>query len=149
MDTVSHGLWSYLILFRQSRRRWAFFIGMLPDLITFVPHLLVEHFAGGQAIFDALYRLTHSLVIFSVLFAVISLITRSVPWIAGAWGLHIIFDIFTHPKEHYPTPFLYPFESPFLLALDYRVPWFYAANYFTIVCVFITLTLIEKVKARK
>lgn len=144
MDTVAHGMWSFLVFFKHRRRRWAFAIGVLPDLITFIPHLFIEHFSGGQALFDTLYRMTHSLVVFALVFAGVALCTRTIPWIAGAWGLHIVFDIFTHPKEYYPTPFLYPFESPFLFALDYRAPWFYAANYVTIAGVFLGLLLINK-----
>jgi len=66
-------------------------------------------------------------------------VMRSIPWIAGAWGIHIVFDIFTHPQSYYATPFLYPFASPFLFALDYRAWWFYVINYTAILGVFLTL----------
>lgn len=144
MDTVSHGLWPYLFFYNHKRRLWALVIGMLPDVVAFVPHFLVEHFSGGQVLFDAVYRLTHSLIIFAFVFCLIFVITRSVPWIAGAWGLHIIFDIFTHPASYYPTPYLYPFDSPFLFALDFRQPWFYVVNYTVLLCACLILFVIHK-----
>lgn len=144
MDTVAHGLWPYLIFYKNRRRVWALVIGMLPDVIAFVPHVFVEHFSGEQVMFDALYRVTHSLVVFTLVFCLIAFVIRSVPWIAGAWGLHIVFDIFTHPGSYYPTPYLYPFDSPFWFALDYRWPWFYAINYAVILGVFLMLFIIQK-----
>lgn len=149
MDTVSHGLWSYLIFYKNPRCMWALAIGMLPDIIAFVPHFFVEHFTGGQIIFDTVYRLTHSLVIFAIVFCLIALGIRSVPWVAGAWAVHIFVDIFTHPQTYYPTPFLYPFDSPFWFAFDYRLPWFYAINYALLLGVFLMLFWINKYHNRK
>ena len=139
MDTISHGLWPYLIFYKNRRRLWALVIGMLPDIVAFVPHFFVEHFWGGQVIFDTLYRVTHSLVIFMVTFSLIAIAIRSVPWIASAWGLHIVIDIFTHPQAYYPTPYLFPFDSPFWFALDYRLPWFYAINYALLLGMFLLI----------
>lgn len=144
MDTVSHGLWPYLIFYRNQKRMWALVIGMLPDIIAFVPHFFVEHFWGKQVIFDTLYRITHSLVIFVVVFFLIALVIRSLPWVAGAWGIHIVIDIFTHPQAYYPTPFLFPFDSPFWFALDYRLPWFYAINYTMLSGTFLILFAVNK-----
>jgi len=149
MDTVAHGLWSYLIFSKNRRCFWALVIGMLPDIVAFVPHFFVEHFSGGQAIFDALYRVTHSLVIFMVVFCFIAFVIRSVPWVASAWGIHIVVDIFTHPQSYYPTPYLYPFDSPFWFALDYRSSWFYAINYATLLGVFLTLFIIDRYYNRR
>src|SRR5437667_10605169 len=36
------------------------------------------------------------------------------PWVLGAWALHIVCDIFTHPLWAYPTPYLWPITTDFV-----------------------------------
>lgn len=70
MDTLAHAGWSYLLFRRLADWKWVIAFGVLPDLVSFGPHLLVgEHAAGGQALFDRMYRIVHSLVVWSVVFA--------------------------------------------------------------------------------
>ena len=110
----------------------AVWFGVMPDVISFLPHLVVEHFSGGQSLFDATYRVTHSLVVFGLVGSAVGLIMWRMPWFMVPWGLHVVIDIFTHPETYYATPYLYPFESPYLGAVDYRAPWFLVTNWVVI-----------------
>jgi hypothetical protein len=130
LDTVAHGLWSYLVSGRLLRWPLAVGFGVLPDVMTFLPHLLLgEHSAGGQVIFDHLYGVFHSVpVVVSVFLLVAAARSRAV-WEMGTWLIHIVFDVLTHPETFYPTPFLYPFLSPILGVVDYRFSQFIVINY--------------------
>ncbi|MCX6780078.1 MAG: hypothetical protein NT034_02775 [Candidatus Magasanikbacteria bacterium] len=59
----------------------------------------------------SLYNITHSLVIFAAIFAVVWMVRRKPFLPMLAWGLHILFDIPTHSTDFFPTPFLWPFSS--------------------------------------
>ena len=135
MDTIAHGIWTYIIYFAHPKKWWAVLIGIAPDVISFVPYFIIDYLLGFsvQATFDLVYQYTHSLVIFAIVFIGIALFTRSAPLIFGAWGIHIVFDMFTHPMAYYPTPYLFPFNSPELLAFDYRTWGFLVVNYVLII----------------
>jgi len=65
------------------------------------------------------YSVTHSLVVFLVAFALLWVVFRKPIWEAFAWGLHILFDMFTHSYRFFPTPFRWPIS-------DFKVngwPW--------------------------
>lgn len=127
MDIVSHGLWGALGFGRRSRASfwWAFFFGIAPDLFSFGIFLvlaffgLAEHpdWSSGQhpdpaqipAYVHSAYNVTHSLIIFSIVFGVVWLTRKKPLYILSAWGLHILMDIPTHSHEFFPTPFLWPF----------------------------------------
>jgi hypothetical protein len=136
MDIFAHSLWSLIVFFRHPLKWWAVFLGVFPDIATFLPHFIVDHmFKGGQSTFNLVYQYTHSIPIFLVVVGVTFLLFKKKAIVFGAWGLHIILDIFTHPKEYYATPYLYPFNSPFLFAFDYRSISFLVVNYLLIVSV--------------
>jgi hypothetical protein len=139
MDIVAHALWSYIIFYKHPKRWLAVLFGVLPDIVTFLPHLFSEHFSGRQAIFDFIYQYTHSLFLFFIIFGLFWSFFGARSLFGAAWGVHIVFDIFTHPTSYYPTPFLFPFVSPEVLAFDYRGFGFLIVNYFFII---LTITLI-------
>ena len=87
------------------------------------------------------YNITHSLVIWAAAFAVLWFLFRRRAWIFGAWGLHILCDIPTHSTRYFPTPFLWPFPTPYLDGIPWSTPWFMAANYASIaVCLAVILS---------
>jgi membrane-bound metal-dependent hydrolase YbcI (DUF457 family) len=137
MDILSHGLWGGIALGRRSRRSfWAAFgFGVAPDLCSFglvFADGLITHgldFFNGlghppdaaaiPAYVYTLYNLTHSLVVFAAVFALVWALRGRPLWALGAWGLHIAVDIFTHSAAFFPTPFLWPLSD---LRVD-GVPW--------------------------
>lgn len=135
MDVISHGLWGGVAFGRKNKKDfwWSFLFGVMPDLLSFGILMVATTLGlsprpdwGGHPrsvnIPDyvySLYNITHSLVVFAVVFAIVYLIRRKPFLPMLAWGLHILFDIPTHSTEFFPTPFLWPFSS---FKVD-GVPW--------------------------
>ncbi len=67
-----------------------------------------------------LYQISHSLVIFSVVFLVVWTIRRRPYYEMLGWLLHILIDIPSHSANFYPTPFLWPISDFKFL---YGVSW--------------------------
>lgn len=126
MDILSHGLWGGVILGRKNRRDfcWAFGFGIAPDLFSFgiFTGLTILGLASSPdwsagsptdemipAFVHTLYGLTHSLIIFALVFGLVWLVRKNPFLPLLAWGFHIALDIPTHSMEFFPTPFLWPF----------------------------------------
>lgn len=141
MDTLSHGLWGYVLAHRWQFAWTAFFFGVLPDLIAFVPHFL---FADHLGVFDgsiaaytlAAYNVTHSFVVFAAVFVGVWVIWKK--WFLPllAWPLHTLFDIPTHDLAFFPTPYLWPFPTPFVDGFMWAQAWFVTLNYLALALVF-------------
>ncbi len=145
MDFVSHALWGGVAFGRKNRRYyiWAAIISILPDILTeglFGALYLLK--IGGMPGWENghpnitdypiyaqnLYNITHSLIVFGVVFLLIYAITKKIPWLMCGWGLHILIDIPTHSMALFPTPFLWPitnfkingigWDSPVVLTID-------------------------------
>ena len=89
MDTLAHGLWGGAVFGQKkdSPWKWAFWLGMMPDLLSFGPFFLThmgdigERWAHHQfgppdhrmipAYVYHAYNVTHSLVVWAVLFALV------------------------------------------------------------------------------
>ncbi len=140
MDTISHALWSSA-LFRGINSRigngkekfnlwWAAFWGMFPDIFSqIIPGIIFFIIIISQGEFNianisnsmqsppysdiiwALYQISHSIVIFTLVFLLIWVIFKKPSWILGGWLLHILIDIPTHVKGHFATPFLWPISN--------------------------------------
>ena len=154
MDVVAHGLWGGAAFVSQGRRKFtaAVILGMAPDLLSFgLFHIThpqwIEARVLGQVsgpppleilpgfVFYA-YNLTHSLLIWSLLFAVIWAWSRRCPWVFLAWGLHILCDIPTHNLSYFPTPYLWPLPTPYVRGISWATSWFMAVNYSTLLVVY-------------
>ena len=126
MDFISHGLWGGIALGRSSRKSFwlAFLFGIAPDLLSFGFAFLGAFVGHGlefwrgighppdpakiPACVYQLYNVTHSLVVFGLAFAAVWVVRGRPLWEMGAWGLHVVVDIFTHTTAFFPTPFLWP-----------------------------------------
>lgn len=140
MDIASHGLWGGIAFGRKNRKAFwsSFFFGVMPDLFSFGVFFFVRTFTHGFALSrpplpDSIpeyiylfYNVTHSLIIFIFVFSLVWLL-RGRPFAPMlAWGLHILMDIFTHGREFFPTPFLWPVS-------DYTfdgIPWGHPAIWY-------------------
>lgn len=179
MDTLAHGLWGGAAFGQRERAqfKWAFALGMCPDLFSFGPYFLTH--AGDIArrwsghrmgppdprtippyVYHA-YNVTHSLVVWSALFALAyawvayqqsrSLrLNPSTPlqilWPFGAWPLHILCDIPLHSTRFFPTPYLWPFPTPFYDGTPWGRRPFMIANYGLIALVYLGLLLRRKLR---
>ncbi|MBI4059750.1 hypothetical protein HY406_01680 [Candidatus Giovannonibacteria bacterium] len=131
MDIISHGLWGSAVFGRKDKKSFwlAFLFGVAPDLFSFgiffattflgiTPRPRFSAEPPDPALIpsyvSSLYNLTHSLIIFLLVFGIIIFATRKLrrpPWEMSAWGLHILLDIPTHSYKFFPTPFLWPFSD--------------------------------------
>ncbi|MEZ5357254.1 MAG: hypothetical protein R3F48_00395 [Candidatus Zixiibacteriota bacterium] len=145
MDIISHALWGGVAFGRTNRARFlaAGSVSILPDLLTeglfgVLLFLGIGNMPGWEnghpnitdypLFAQNLYSLTHSLLIFAVVFGIAFLIYKKPIWPLAGWGLHILIDIPTHSRALFPTPFLWPISSftfdgipwhtPIILTLD-------------------------------
>jgi hypothetical protein len=128
MDIFSHVLWGGAALGRKKRSDFllAAAFSLLPDFFAEgVMFLLVilglpnmpglEHGHPDISEFPAyaqnFYNATHSLVIFSLAFAMVWLLKKKAFLPMAAWGMHVVIDIPTHSFKLFPTPFLWPLTN--------------------------------------
>ena len=159
MDVIAHGLWGGTPFYARGRKKFlaGVLLGMAPDLLSFgVFHVmhpgwitlrLMGEISGPPAltvlppyVFHA-YNVTHSLIVWAVACFLLWQLTKKPPWLLAAWLLHIICDIPTHAASYFPTPFLWPFPTPFVNGISWSTPWFMAANYASMLIVYCCLFL--------
>lgn len=148
MDIVSHALWGGVGFGRSSKKMFAAAcaIGALPDAIPFTVPFAAHVWNGivTGAVFSpprpgsgyegipeyvfSLYGLTHSLLVFAVVFGIAFAVLRRPPWILGAWGLHIFTDIFTHSRDFFPTPVFWPLSDATFDGVSWGTPWIFIPN---------------------
>ena len=151
MDILSHALWTNLI-FKElpvAQRSLTIFLGVAPDLISF-SFLALKHFIRKTMHYTdpplhviprpgfKLYNITHSLVIWLGVFLILKIF--GLDWWALAcmgWGLHILLDIFTHSREYFPTPILWPFSKFHFSGINWSNKWFMLFNYAVIVFLYL------------
>ena len=98
MDVVAHGLWGGALFYRQGRKQFfaAALLGMAPDLLSFgvfhvthpgwITERLLGNISGPPAlaslppyVFHA-YNVTHSVVMWTVGFALLWALIKKPPW---------------------------------------------------------------------
>lgn len=144
--------------------RLAVFLGIFPDLFSFaVPFAWLAYGLafGGLGLADLprpdatepmpsdtlpifrltslLYNLSHSAIVFAVVFGIVYFILRRPVWEMNAWLLHVLIDIPTHSYKFYPTPFLWPISEWKFDGLSWATPWFLILNYSAIIVVYLFL----------
>ena len=147
MDTLAHGLWggAFFGQRRDSPWKWAFWLGMCPDLFSFGPYFTThlpeiwhrwsnhqfgrpEHMLIPSYVYHA-YNVTHSLVVWAVLFGIVWYYRGRIFWPLAAWGFHILCDIPLHSLRFFPTPYLWPFPTPFFNGIPWASGRFMLINY--------------------
>ncbi len=154
MDVIAHGLWGGAPFYGRGRSQYwaAVLVGMAPDLLSFGvfhathPGWITRRLAGEISgppplamlpayVFHA-YNVTHSLVVWAAAFLLLWRLIKGPPWLLFPWLLHVLCDIPTHATEYFPTPFLWPFSTPFVDGIPWSAPWFMAVNYAAIFAVY-------------
>jgi len=139
MDVFSHGLWGGILLGRERRSDYllAAAFSLLPDLVgegvmfslaalglDNMPSLRHGHpdISAFPPYAQNFYNASHSLVVFSVTFALVWFL-RQRPFLPlAAWGIHVLIDIPTHSLGLFPTPFLWPLSDFKLDGVQWRSP---------------------------
>jgi hypothetical protein len=154
MDVIAHGLWGGAAFYSRGWRKFlaGVLVGMAPDLLSFglfhvmqpswITMRLAGEISGPPAlatlppyVFHA-YNITHSLVVWAASFALVGFAMGKPPWLLGAWLLHVVCDIPTHTESYFPTPFLWPFSTPFVNGIPWSTPWLMIANYASMISVY-------------
>lgn len=155
MDIISHGLWGGIAFGRHAKPAFliAFLFGLLPDLfaftIIFIQYLLGGYFIHGPIpaippYVHLLYSISHSLIIALTILLLALLIWGRRAWAAAAWPLHILFDIVTHDVQLFPTPFLWPFLTPYVDGIPWNMPWVFWMNWGALVVLYIVWWLARR-----
>ena len=127
MDIISHGLYGGIAFGRKSKMTFwiAFFFGVAPDLFSFGIFFMQRLFTTGfdmshsgppdiatiPAYVSSMYNITHSLVVFLLVFGLVWIVTKRPQHLMLGWPLHILVDIPTHSNKFFPTPFLWPLSD--------------------------------------
>lgn len=154
---------------------WSAFWGVAPDLFAFGPafflmflgivtgnfhivdipkpdfHGIEDHPEGNfpyAYLSFGLYNISHSIIIFALVFIFVWIVRRTPSLELSGWLLHILIDIPTHSSLFYPTPFLYPLSSFRVSGVSWGLPWFMALNYGSLLVFFIYLYFAKKKKTR-
>ena len=137
MDIFSHALWGnieYRVISQTKHNPTLIWEGVLfsifPDLFSFTYAfcwITVQRMRGKlirwprtpeefellpiAQITRRLYELSHSIIVWAVVFFTSWFILGKLPWPLLGWATHILIDIPTHEKNFYPTPFLWPISN--------------------------------------
>ncbi|MDO8620401.1 MAG: hypothetical protein Q7R64_03595 [bacterium] len=166
MDILSHGLWGSISFGRKSRKDFwlSFLFGLLPDFITFAPFFTAVFFGifprpifsleAHPPVYDMplfvhqFYNVTHSLVVFALLFALVWLVRKKPLLPLLAWPLHIIFDIFTHTEAFFPTPFLWPVSNYHVSLVNWSNPRIFVPNVVLLLVLYLWFFLRKRAHVR-
>jgi hypothetical protein len=156
MDTLAHGLWGGAAFGQRDKQYTrAFVLGMCPDLFSFGPFFLtrlgdlgerITHHRSGPPdpstipayVYHA-YNVTHSLVVWALLFGLVWRLKGKAYWPLAAWALHILCDIPTHSTRFFPTPYLWPLHTPFYNGTSWGNRTFMIWNYSLISLTYLAL----------
>ena len=153
MDIVAHTLWATAAAKAVNRNHparvsvaWFAAWAAFPDLFSFGPEVVIYlayRIAGAAELHRHhhhfhLYELSHSLVVFLPVFALVSLLFRRPVWVMLGWALHVVMDIPTH-SAHFPTPFLWPLSSYTISGVSWRQWSFTLINYSALAFAFLLL----------
>ncbi len=150
MDILSHGLWGGIIWGRKNRKSFwlSFLFGISPDLFsfgifTFARVLQMEGGGFGKPelasipnYVHTLYDITHSYIVFSVVFLLVWAILKRPLWEMTAWAFHIFLDMFTHSARFFPTPIVWPFSDTSIDGVPWSEPQIFFTNVFFLVLIY-------------
>ncbi len=145
MDIISHGLYGGIAFGRKSKISYwkAFFFGVFPDLASFgiFTAFTVLGLVSGPdwnagppdpslipSYVHQLYNVTHSLVVFSVVFIGLWLYMKKPMIEMLGWPLHIFVDMPTHSSAFFPTPFLWPISDFTFNGVGWGNPYIFIPN---------------------
>jgi len=155
MDVVSHALWGRVITRRRVNPYLAMTIGVMPDLVAFIPQSIANLVNGverSKVTKDSvtsdlplawdIYLWSHSLFVVGIAFLILwwyfsknnettlgCIRTNSARndafFMIVPWLWHILIDIPGHTIQFFPTPFLHPFSDIMIDGVRWSTPWFF------------------------
>ena len=156
MDVFAHFLWVNALFYKRKKAWLAGLFAVLPDVVSFGPFIFLYFFIDGvrfgkpdyiPEFMQTLYNISHSLVIFTLIFFGIYFLTKKVYWYMFGWFLHILIDIPTHARDFFPTHFLYPLSDVTFDGYSWGNKEFMIVNWVLLALVY--LMLLIKVRRNK
>lgn len=153
MDFLSHGLWGALSTYPKYKKEpkkllASLGVGMLPDVISFLPVQVYFVFTGFKFSPDLFfpvpqhwvfawaiqsYNFTHSLVLCLLVMGIVWVVRKKFPLILLPWLLHVLMDIPTHP-DFFQTPFLFPISDwKFFGGISWANPYVFFTNWILLI----------------
>jgi hypothetical protein len=157
MEIVAHGLWAAAGTFAARRvvgRKisipWTVWWAIFPDMLAFAPPVAIGLWLKLAAVFQSdapqqvhlsapLYPLGHSLLVFLLVFVLVSMVARRIVFELFGWLLHILIDIPTHSYSYYATRFLWPLSDFRVDGVPWWTRWFWVATYVALASVYFFL----------
>lgn len=122
---------------------WGFLTGNLTTADLPRPHQVEPPTDGKLYVItrlaNLLYSISHSVIIFAVVFLVVWLLARRPILELGGWLLHILIDIPSHSYQFYPTPVLWPLSGWKFDGISWSTPWFMVLNYSALAVIYFIL----------
>lgn len=112
--------------------------------VTSMEPSIFTRFDGLSQLTHFLYSMSHSLVMFFSVFAIVSLLFRRPVFEMFGWLLHILIDIPSHSYQFYPTPFLWPVSDFKVNGVSWASTWFMIVNYSLLVLVWLFFWIKKK-----
>ncbi len=152
---------------------WTAFFGVFPDLFAFtipftwlILNLILGNISPGEfrgpesnslpegsefmfGLASNLYNLSHSLIIFGLVYLIVTLIRKKQTYEMFGWLLHILIDIPTHTRAFYPTPIFWPTSSFKFSGINWANKWFMIINITAMVLFYVYIKMREKRKKKK
>lgn len=159
----------------QGKRRinvWAAMLwGVFPDLFAFaIPFIFIvwsvafgghsfRDFGGQPAIAEptspdtqwlfqlshVLYNVSHSLIIFAIVFFAVWIYFKQARLELLGWLLHIIMDVPTHTYAFFPTPVFWPLFGWKFNGIAWAQPWFLVLDYSLLLLAYALLSRRHKI----
>jgi len=158
MDFLAHGLWGGIAFGRKNKSswRWAFRWGIAPDLLAFGPAIVAGILTGDYSSWAEwplngiprssisawsyhAYHVTHSLVIWTCIASGLWIWRKQFPRVFAAAALHILCDIPLHSLDYFPTPYLWPLQTPLHDGTRWANSRFMLANYALLAATYLVL----------
>lgn len=162
MEIMAHGFWATAAAITAKRSTslrlrvgWTVWWAVFPDVLAFGPSFaagLWLRLAGGTPATPThghllphvhiglpLYPAAHSLLVFALVFGLVSILARRIVFEIFGWLLHILIDIPTHSFSYYATRFLWPISEFRVDGIAWWTPWFWVTTYGALAVMYLVL----------
>lgn len=102
-----------------------------------------------REIVSSMYDITHSLIVFIIVFGLVYVWKKRFVWEMLGWPLHILIDIPTHSFQFYPTPFLWPISDWKFDGIRWGQQWFMILNYSLLAIAYLAITYLGWKETKK
>ncbi len=144
MDIIAHLLWSYIFFHDFDNLILFLLAGTLPDFLSWgiysIHAIFTKNIPRKKEDLDnvpewthTLYGITHSVFSFAIVFTLLLVLTKEVPFYLIGWILHILIDIPLHSKDLLPTPFLWPLSSYKFPGVSWGNKWLIIGNWLLLI----------------